>query len=247
MTQDNSTEATNDLDEVAQEVPVNIISENEAAAEAASAAAEAPEASCETEATAAEDDASSSPEHEAAPEAPAEPTLEEQLAEMKGNYLRALAEGENYRKRMAREILEARESSRIKTIGEMVGIYDLLQMAVDHAAKATDVAALRQGLEMSFGEFKRILKGMGVEVLDAVGQPFDPAIHEALSTLNSDEVPEGVVLQQWKPGFKVGEKLLRPATVVVSKGPAAAAAEPAESAAEAAPDAPQAEAPNAGE
>ncbi len=204
MTQDKETTAENAQDEVAQEVPITQ-SEEIPVEEASTVAPEEGVAS----------------EEASAPAAPAaEPTLEEQLAEMKGNYLRALADHENYRKRMARELLDTREQARIKTIGEMVGIYDLLQMAVDHAAKATDVAALRQGLEMSFGEFKRILKGMGVEVLDAVGKPFDPAIHEALSTLNSDEVPDGVVLQQWKPGFKVGEKLLRPASVVVSKGPA---------------------------
>ncbi|MBO4618881.1 MAG: nucleotide exchange factor GrpE [Victivallales bacterium] len=203
MTQDKSTEAEK-AEDLAQEVPINHSdASSEQATEEPVEAAEAAEASAA-----------------AAEVEPPEPTLEEQLAEMKGNYLRALAESENYRKRMAREILDTREQTRVKTIGEMVGIYDLLQMAVEHASKATDVAALRQGLEMSFGEFKRILKGMGVEVLDAVGQPFDPSIHEAMSTLNSDEVPDGVVLQQWKPGFKIGEKLLRPATVVVSKGPA---------------------------
>ena len=215
MTQENTTNASKEED-LAQEVPINHsdVSSEQAAEEPvempeAAEAAEAPEAA----------EASEGTEASAVAEPP-EPTLEEQLAEMKGNYLRALAESENYRKRMAREILDTREQTRVKTIGEMVGIYDLLQMAVEHASKATDVAALRQGLEMSFGEFKRILKGMGVEVLDAVGQPFDPSIHEAMSTLNSDEVPDGVVLQQWKPGFKIGDKLLRPATVVVSKGPA---------------------------
>ena len=215
MTQENTTNASKEED-LAQEVPINHsdVSSEQAAEEPvempeAAEAAEAPEAA----------EASEGTEAPAVAEPP-EPTLEEQLAEMKGNYLRALAESENYRKRMAREILDTREQTRVKTIGEMVGIYDLLQMAVEHASKATDVAALRQGLEMSFGEFKRILKGMGVEVLDAVGQPFDPSIHEAMSTLNSDEVPDGVVLQQWKPGFKIGDKLLRPATVVVSKGPA---------------------------
>ncbi len=216
MTQENTTNASKEED-LAQEVPINHsdVSSEQAAEEPVEMPDEAAEAAETPEAA----EASEGTEASAVAEPP-EPTLEEQLAEMKGNYLRALAESENYRKRMAREILDTREQTRVKTIGEMVGIYDLLQMAVEHASKATDVAALRQGLEMSFGEFKRILKGMGVEVLDAVGQPFDPSIHEAMSTLNSDEVPDGVVLQQWKPGFKIGDKLLRPATVVVSKGPA---------------------------
>ena len=212
MTQENTTNASKEED-LAQEVPIN---------HSDAPSAQAPEEPVEMPEPEEGSEVAEAPEAAEAPEvaAPPEPTLEEQLAEMKGNYLRALAESENYRKRMAREILDTREQTRVKTIGEMVGIYDLLQMAVEHASKAADVAALRQGLEMSFGEFKRILKGMGVEVLDAVGQPFDPSIHEAMSTLNSDEVPDGVVLQQWKPGFKIGDKLLRPATVVVSKGPA---------------------------
>ncbi|MBR6471529.1 MAG: nucleotide exchange factor GrpE [Victivallales bacterium] len=234
MTQENTAKAAKEED-LAQEVPITRVS---SCPETEDASVEMPEQVADEKsgsAATAVPESSESEQSANVPESPKEPTLEEQLAEMKGNYLRALAENENYRKRMARELQDTREQSRIKTIGEMVGVYDLLQMAVDHAAKATDVTALRQGLEMSFGEFKRILKGMGVEVLDAMGKPFDPAIHEALSTLNSDEVPEGVVLQQWKPGFKVGEKLLRPATVVVSKGPAnpPSAAEEAESSGEA--------------
>ncbi|MBQ4481012.1 MAG: nucleotide exchange factor GrpE [Victivallales bacterium] len=205
MTQENTANAAKEED-LAQEVPITIEEDVPVNEESAG---EQESAENEVENSAVSQD-----------EPPKEPTLEEQLAEMKNNYLRALAESENYRKRMARELQDTREQTRIKTIGEMVGIYDLLQMAVDHAGKSTDVASLRQGLEMSFGEFKRMLKGMGVDVLDAVGQPFDPAIHEAMSTLNSEEVPEGVVMQQWKPGFKLGDKLLRPATVVVSKGPA---------------------------
>ncbi|MCQ2403668.1 MAG: nucleotide exchange factor GrpE [Lentisphaeria bacterium] len=157
-------------------------------------------------------------------EPPVPPSLEEQLAEMKGNYLRALADQENYRKRMAREMNDVKESTRIRTLGDVLGVYDLLQMAVEAAKNAQDVAALRQGIEMTFSELKRTFSNLGVSVLDAHGQVFDPAIHQAVGTQPSDEVPEGTVMIQWKPGFKVGDKLLRPAMVVVSSG----AAKPAE-------------------
>lgn len=168
-------------------------------------------------------------EETAAPAAPAEPSLEEQLDEMRGNYLRALAELENYRKRTARELQEERTKTRSRTITDVLGVYDLLQMAVDHAATATDMDAIRQGLSMSFSELKKILSSLEVTVIDAVGTAFDPQIHDALSTAPSDTVPEGVVLQQWKAGFKLGDRLLRPASVIVSSGnpAAAAAAEPA--------------------
>lgn len=156
--------------------------------------------------------------------APAGPTLEEQLSEMKGNYLRSLAELENYRKRMAREMNDVKEKSRHNTISEVLGIYDLLQMAVDAASKAKDVESLKQGVEMSFGELKSIFSKLGVEVVDGSGQPFDPALHQAIGAEPSDEVPEGTVIRQWKPGFRIGDKLLRPAVVVVSSGPSAPAA-----------------------
>lgn len=156
--------------------------------------------------------------------APAGPTLEEQLSEMKGNYLRSLAELENYRKRMAREMNDVKEKSRHNTISEVLGIYDLLQMAVDAASKAKDVESLKQGVKMSFGELKSIFSKLGVEVVDGSGQPFDPALHQAIGAEPSDEVPEGTVIRQWKPGFRIGDKLLRPAVVVVSSGPAAPAA-----------------------
>lgn len=155
------------------------------------------------------------------PQAPAEPTLEEQLAEMKGNYLRALAELENYRKRMAREMNDTRENTRNRTLVDVLGIYDLLQMAVDAARNAKDVAALRQGVEMTFGELKRTFSSLGVEPVESAGEPFDPARHQAMTTEASEEVPEGHVLRQWKPGFQRAGKLLRPAVVVVSSGPAA--------------------------
>lgn len=170
--------------------------------------------------------ASASNEEEKAPATPAEPTLEEQLAEMKENYLRALAELENYRKRMAREMNDTRENTRNRTLTDILGIYDLLQMAVDAARSAKDVAALRQGVEMTFGELKRTFSSLGVEPVESAGEAFDPARHQAMTTEASEEVPEGHVLRQWKPGFQRAGKLLRPAVVVVSSGPAVKPEEP---------------------
>lgn len=148
-----------------------------------------------------------------------EPTIEQKYEEMRNNYLRALADCENTRKRMAREMQDLRESTRMNTIGEIVGIFDLLKMASDSTATATDMATIQMGVKMIFDQFKNVLTNMGVSVIDAKGQKFDPKLHEAISTANSDEVPEGMVLQQWNFGFKLGERILRPARVVVSAGP----------------------------
>ncbi len=148
-----------------------------------------------------------------------EPTIEQKYEEMRNNYLRALADCENTRKRMAREMQDLRESTRMNTIGEIVGIFDLLKMASDSTATATDMATIQMGVKMIFDQFKNVLTNMGVSVIDAKGQKFDPKLHEAISTANSDEVPEGMVLQQWNFGFKLGDRILRPARVVVSAGP----------------------------
>ena len=154
------------------------------------------------------------------PAKPAEPTLEEKLAELQDKYLRTLAEYDNYRKRMAREMQSAREYTKRSTLQDVVGAYDLLQMAVEASASAKDMKAIQDGIKMTFGEFQRTLKQLGVEAVDARGQKFDPALHEAIQSVPSETVPEGVVIQQWKSGFKLDGKLLRAAVVVVSSGPA---------------------------
>ena len=183
------------------------------------AAAEAAEAT-EAEAAKAEEAAKTEEAPKAAEEPKkAEPTIEQKYEEMRNNYLRALADCENTRKRMAREMQDLRESTRVNTIGEIVGIFDLLKMASDSTATATDMATIQMGVKMIFDQFKNVLTNMGVSVIDAKGQKFDPKLHEAISTANSDEVPEGMVLQQWNFGFKLGERILRPARVVVSAGP----------------------------
>jgi molecular chaperone GrpE len=79
---------------------------------------------------------------------------------------------------------------------------------------------LRQGMEMILAEFRRTFENLGVEEMAPVGQPFDPNLHEAIAQEPSEEIPEGHVLRQWKAGFHIGDRLLRPAAVVVSAGPA---------------------------
>ena len=183
---------------------------------------------------------------EAAAPAP-EPTPEEKLAEMQDKYLRTLAEYDNYRKRMARELQSTREYAKRSTLADVVGAYDLLQMAVESSASAKDMKALQDGIKMTFGEFQRTLKQLGVEPIDARGQKFDPALHEAIQSVPSDTVPEGVVIQQWKSGFTLDGKLLRAAVVLGSSGPAKAEAPKVEKAAAAAPEEQGGEAPVEGE
>ncbi len=143
------------------------------------------------------------------------------MAEANDRYLRAKAELENYRKRVQRELGEVRDYSKNMVIEEFLPVFDHFQMAMDHVGENADIQTLKQGMDMILGEFRRTLESLGVEQTNAVGQKFDPNLHEAIAQEASDDVPEGHVIRQWKCGYRIGERLLRPATVVVSSGPAA--------------------------
>ena len=153
-----------------------------------------------------------------AEETPEEPDYKAQLAELQDKYLRKLAEFDNYRKRMAREFTETREQARRTTIGDFLTVYDYFSMGMAAIGQASDIAVLKQGMEMIWAEFQRVLEGLNVKEIESVGKKFDANIHEAMSQEASDTVPEGVVIRQWKAGFMIGDKLLRPAMVVVSTG-----------------------------
>jgi molecular chaperone GrpE len=151
---------------------------------------------------------------------------EEELAAAKARadeandrFLRTRAEMENLRKRAQRDLTEAREYVKGATAAEFFSTYDHFQMAMAHAEESPDLNTLKQGMTMILAEFQRSFENLGIAVLDAAGKEFDPEQHEAVAQEPSDTVPAGVVLRQWKCGYKLGDKLLRPASVVVSSGP----------------------------
>ena len=94
------------------------------------------------------------------------------------------------------------------------------RQSVTRETAARYAAASRNEKTMILNEFKKAFDGLGVKEINAVGKEFDPKFHEAMKTENSDDVPEGTVIAQWKAGYIIGERLIRPATVVVSAGPA---------------------------
>jgi molecular chaperone GrpE len=139
----------------------------------------------------------------------AEPDFQTLYEETKGKLLRHYAEFEN---------ASVREATKAATVEEFLTVYDHFGMALEHADGNGSV--LRQGMEMILAEFRRTFEALGVEEMDPAGKPFDPSLHEAIAQEPSDTVPEGHVLRQWKSGFRLGDKLLRAAAVVVSSGPA---------------------------
>ena len=160
------------------------------------------------------------PEEKAKQEEPKQPTPEEIIAELNDKLLRLHADFDNYRKRMAREANETRERSKIAVITEFLPVYDFYNMAMKHASTSDDVNAIKQGMQMILNEFKRALDSFSIKEIPTEGKPFDPRLHEAAKTEASESVPEGTIIAQWKPGYMMGERLIRPAMVVVSSGPA---------------------------
>ena len=153
-------------------------------------------------------------------EEPKQPTPEEIIAELNDKLLRLHADFDNYRKRMAREASETRERAKIAVVTEFLPVYDFYNMAMKHAATSDDVNAIKQGMQMILNEFKRALDSFSIKEIPTEGKPFDPRFHEAAKTEANESVPEGTIIAQWKPGYMMGERLIRPAMVVVSSGPA---------------------------
>jgi molecular chaperone GrpE len=143
--------------------------------------------------------------------------------EYKDHWLRAAADLDNFKKRAARERTEAAQYASAALLQKLIPILDNFEMALTATqnAQGEKLASLQAGVAMIHQQFKNALLETGLEEVDASGQPFDPALHEAVSEQESSDVPEGHVLQQLRKGYKLKERLLRPATVVVAKKPAA--------------------------
>jgi molecular chaperone GrpE len=144
--------------------------------------------------------------------------LKAELAQWKDTALRARADLDNFRKRMAQEAADARRFANASLLEELLPVLDNFQFGLQAAEADAGAKNLLVGLNMVAGQMQTFLRDQGVEEISAVGRPFDPNIHEAVGQQASAEVPEGTVISQVRRGFKLRERLLRPATVIVSTG-----------------------------
>ena len=135
-------------------------------------------------------------------------------------YLRTLAEMENLRKRTQRDKEELAKFANENILREILPVIDNLERAVDHAEQAETNDGLFEGVQMTLTQFSQLLTKFGVEPVDAIGQPFDPAYHQAMGQLESDEHPVNTVVQQMQKGYQLNNRLLRPAFVMLAKAPA---------------------------
>ena len=164
----------------------------------------------------------------AAPAAgPATLSLEEQLAAAKqeaaGNYdryLRAVADLENFRRRVTREKEELRQFAAANLLQHLLPALDNLQLGIAAARQQADAKAVADGIAMVLEQLKGVLDRHGLKAVDPVGKKFDPHLHESLSHQPSPDVPEEHVLQVVRIGYTFHGRLLRPASVILSSGPA---------------------------
>src|SRR6266436_6414243 len=136
-------------------------------------------------------------------------------------YLRAVAELDNVRKRAQRDIEAANRYGLEKFASELLPVKDSLELAVQNAGRA-DASSLRQGQEATLQLLSRALEKLGVTLIDPLGEPFDPARHEAMMAKEAGTAEPNSVLQVVQPGYELNGRLLRPARVIVAKEPARA-------------------------
>ena len=150
--------------------------------------------------------------------------LTAEVATLKDKVLRGLADMENMRRRTEREVADAKAYGVTSFAREMLTVADNLRRALDSMPKGSREAAegplkaLVEGIELTERDFLSTLGKFGVKKLDPVGQKFDPNMHQAMFEIPDESVPSGTVSQVVQTGYAIGERVLRPALVGVSKG-----------------------------
>ena len=138
-----------------------------------------------------------------------------EAAENYDRFLRARAELENYRKRTAKIRVETREETLRELLMKIAPILDNMRRALGQESE--NVESLKQGVALIYNQLGDALKGYGLEPIEAVGQPFDPHLHEALMEVEHEEYSPGTVVEELDKGYKLNDRVVRPARVVVSK------------------------------
>jgi molecular chaperone GrpE len=159
--------------------------------------------------------------------------LRQEGAELKDRLLRTLAEMENLRRRTEREVADARTYGIANFAREMLNVADNMRRALDAVGPDMrqnadpGLKAFLEGVELTERDLQKALEKHGVTQVDPLGQKFDPNLHQAMYELPDPTIPAGTVAQVVQPGYRIGERVLRPALVAVAKGgPKPAAKEP---------------------
>lgn len=145
--------------------------------------------------------------------------LQDQVEKYKNDFLYLRAEFENYKRNAIKERAETLKYGSERLINEILGVVDNFERALQVMVNQDNLNTYTQGVQMTATELKNVLVKNGVTEVQSDGQPFDPNIHEALSSEPTNEVPEGHVYRVFKKAYKLHEKVIRPAQVVVARKP----------------------------
>src|SRR5262245_1464934 len=173
-----------------------------------------------------QEDSAKTPEGSAAAAAPAPPApaadASAEYAELKDKHLRLAAEYDNFRRRSLKERQDLHNYANENLVKELLPIVDNLERAVTHARKEEqrpDSDNLLQGVELTYRSLLQILTKHGVVEIEALGKPFDPQVHEAVRRVPSGEHQPGTVVEVYQKGYRLKDRMLRPAMVAVASDP----------------------------
>ena len=147
-------------------------------------------------------------------------TIRQEVAELQEQKLRLLAEQRNQQQRSERDKAEALKHAEADFARELLVILDDLERTRESARDSNDVQAIADGVRIVYEHFLKVLAERRIQPIEALGQPFDPGLHEALLQQPSDDYPAGTVIQELARGYKMHDRVLRATRVIVSTGPA---------------------------
>lgn len=139
------------------------------------------------------------------------------LEELNQRFLRTAADFENYKRRTAQEKEDLLKYSNAKLMGELLPVLDTFQLALKSPATSQEAQNVVKGVEMIQRQMLQVLEQAGLTKIEAVGQPFNPNLHEAIMQVEDDSVPEDTIVEELRAGYMLKERVIRPSMVKVSK------------------------------
>ena len=139
-----------------------------------------------------------------------------EIKEVNNKYLRLYAEFENYKKRVNKDKEELVKYGNENLLYELLPVIDNLELALKHASEDISTGLI-EGVEITKKELMKILEKFGISAIEAEGKPFDPSVHHAMTQVERDDIDENIVVEEFRKGYTLRDKVLRPALVSVSK------------------------------
>lgn len=142
--------------------------------------------------------------------------LKAELEDLSNKYLRLAADFDNYRKRQAQERESLLKYGAAETMTKLLAVLDTFERAKESLKDVDNCQSVKESYEVAFNQLTDVLKKAGLEVIEALGEEFDPNLHEAIAQTPTNEHPDNTIISQMQPGYKLGDRVLRPALVNVA-------------------------------